>query len=151
MHFQDIVVQIMQYTKSYNELKNLKTFEERLNYLMLNGNVGDLTFGGSRYLNQSFYKSKEWLDFRMYIIERDCACDLGIEGHEIYLMKSILVHHINPITIEDLINKDPSILDENNAIATIHRTHNLIHYGFKSGFNSLEPIERKQYDTIPWR
>ena len=134
--------------KSYSELITIPTFEERFEYLKLSGQVGIETFGFDRYLNQAFYKSKEWLSLRDYIITRDNGCDLGVEGYEIH--GRILIHHMNPITKEDVLWRSRCLLDPENLITTIKRTHDAIHYGD----NNLLPkpiIERSKNDTCPWR
>ena len=135
-------------TKSYKELIQLKTYEERLKYLSLEGRVGVDTFGYDRYLNQSFYKSKEWLSLRHEIIVRDGACDLGIADRDIF--SHIIVHHINPVTVEDLQNRSPKMLDPNNLICTTKKTHDAIHYGNKNQTVTTS-VERSKNDTIPWR
>lgn len=135
--------------RCYSELIQLPTFEERFEYLKLEGTVGKETFGNDRYLNQLLYRyNKIWLSTRDKVIIRDCGCDLGIEGREIYTKP--IVHHMNPITIEQILNTDPVIFDPEFLITTIHRTHNAIHY---SNADQLikEPIDRKPYDTCPWR
>lgn len=134
--------------KSYSELITIPTFEERFEYLKLDGQVGIETFGFDRYLNQAFYKSDEWLSIRDYVITRDNGCDLGVEGYEIY--GRILIHHINPITKDDIIHGSKSLLDPENLITTIKRTHDAIHYG-DSNLLIKAPIERRKNDTCPWR
>lgn len=134
--------------KSYLELITLPTFSERYEYLKIGGRIGEETFGFDRYLNQVLYRSSEWKRFRRDIILRDNACDLGCDGYEIY--GKLLVHHINPITIEDVINRNPCVFDPNNAISTSMNTHNAIHYGDIDLLIS-EPIERSKYDTCPWK
>ena len=133
--------------KCYSELITLPTFEERFNYLKLNGTVGKDTFGYDRYLNQILYKSQKWLSTRDIVIIRDNGCDLACEGYEI--RGRILIHHINPITVEDILNENPIIFDPENLITTIHNTHNAIHYGDES-LIIKGPIERTKNDTIPW-
>lgn len=133
--------------KSYSEMLTLKTFSERFNYLKVLGHeIGFTTFGSHRYLNQRFYTSKEWRDLRHQIIVRDNGCDLGVYGREIF--GQIRIHHINPITIEQMKNYDPIILDPENLISSSLNTHNALHY-------SEEPIntiaQRSQYDTCPWK
>lgn len=135
-------------SKSYLELITIPTFEERFEYLKLNGAVGKETFGYDRYLNQALYSSKEWRDFRRRIIIRDNGCDLACEGYE--MQNGILIHHINPITIDDIINRRPVIFDPNNVVCVSHNTHNAIHYGDK-GLLITTPIERTAYDTCPWK
>ena len=133
---------------TYSEIITLKTYEERFDYLKIGGQVGRETFGYDRYLNQILYNTKQWKKFRREIIIRDNACDLACEGYEINYR--ILVHHINPITVEDIINRNPMIFDPENAITTTHRTHNAIHYGDKN-LLMLQPMERTPNDTCPWR
>lgn len=135
--------------KTYSELIKIPSFKERYNYLQLRGFVGKETFGHDRYLNQKLYKSDEWKRFRNKIIIRDNGCDLGCLGYEI-LEKIIIIHHINPITAEDIIRRDPSVFDSENVICTSLNTHNAIHYGDES-LLITEPIERTKNDTCPWR
>lgn len=134
--------------KTYSELITLSSFEERYKYLKLDGRVGEATFGYDRYLNQILYTSKEWQRFRDDIIIRDNGCDLGCEGFEVPVR--ITVHHINPITVEDVVNRDPKVFDPDNVITVSHNTHMAIHY---SDENLLikAPIERRVNDTCPWR
>ena len=138
----------MKNIKTYSELITIPSFEERFEYLKLNGQVGIETFGFDRYLNQAFYKSDEWLSIRDYVIARDNGCDLGVEGYEIY--GRILIHHINPITKEDIIQRSRILLDPENLITTVKRTHDAIHYG-DSHLLYKTPIERSKNDTCPWR
>lgn len=133
--------------KSYKELCHLKTFEERFQYLKLKAIVGDSTFGFDRYLNQNFYRGREWKLIRKDAIVRDEGCDLGILDREIY--GRIIVHHINPITIEDIKEGRDCVFDLNNLICTSHDTHNAITYGNESLLTQL-PKERKKGDTCPW-
>ena len=135
--------------RTYSELIKLKTFEERFDYLKLNGTVGKDTFGFDRYMNQLLYhNSKEWKAVRRKVIVRDNGCDLGMEGYDI--LGKILVHHLNPITIDDIKNRSPTIFDLNNLICVSHNTHNAIHYGDESLLVKA-PIERKLNDTCPWK
>lgn len=135
--------------KSYNELITIPTFEERFRYLKVYGVIGNQTFGYDRYLNQKLYNtSREWKRIRDKVILRDNGCDLGCEGFEIY--GKIIIHHINPITVEDIVTCNPCVFDLNNLISTSHNTHNAIHYGDEK-LLMVAPIERKQYDTCPWR
>lgn len=134
--------------RTYSELIKLPTFKERFRYLKLNGKVAEETFGFDRYLNQQFYKSNEWLELRDYIIIRDCGCDLGIEDREIY--KRIIIHHMNPITKYDIINRTDMLLNPEYLICTTKRTHDAIHYGDENILYDL-PIERTKNDTCPWR
>ena len=138
----------MKNIKTYSELITIPTFEERFEYLKLDGQVGVETFGFNRYLNQAFYKSDEWLSIRDYVITRDNGCDLGMEGYEIY--GRILIHHINPITKDDIIQRSRNLLDRENLITTVKRTHDAIHYG-DSNLLMKAPIERRKNDTCPWR
>lgn len=133
--------------RSYSELSQLTTFEERYEYLRLEGSVGRETFGFDRYLNQMFYASAEWKYARNSAIVRDNGCDLGILGYEIHT--HILVHHMNPIGPSDIVDGEAWILDPEYLITTTHFTHNLLHFGVKD----LSPpvvIERKPNDTTLW-
>lgn len=134
--------------RAYSELIALPTFIERFNYLKLDGIVGQETFGYDRYLNQTLYRTAEWKRFRREIIVRDNGCDLACEGYEI--VGKILIHHINPITVEDIMRRDPKIFDPENVISTTLNTHNAIHYGDEE-LLITGPIERKPNDTCPWR
>lgn len=145
--------------KTYSELRTLQTFEERFEYLKLNGAVGIETFGFDRAFNQKFYKSKEWLRIRDQIIIRDNGCDLGIEGHEIgewqdergiWHREPFLIHHMNPISLDDIQNTTEYLLNPEFLILTIHQTHNAIHYG-DANLLPTGPIERTKNDTCPWR
>lgn len=134
--------------KSYSELITLPTYEERLAYLQLDSSVGDFTFNGHRYLNQQLYASDAWGEFRNFIIVRDNGCDLAIPGMSIF--KYATVHHMNPITIEDIYNRSDSIFDPENVILCSSETHKLIHYG---NHTDRVPflVERKPNDTTPWK
>lgn len=134
--------------RTYSELITLPTFMERYKYLRIGGTVGTDTFGFDRYLNQVFYKSDEWKSIRRHIIIRDCGCDLGIEGHEIH--ERILIHHINPISEEDILGRSDFLLNPEYLISTSHRTHNAIHYGDDSILIDT-PLERRKNDTCPWK
>lgn len=134
--------------RTYSELITLHTFEERYRYLRLGGRVGEETFGFDRYLNQMFYTSKEWQEIRDYVIVRDNGCDLAMEDREIY--GRILVHHMNPVRAEDILNRTKYLLDPEYLISTIKQTHDAIHYGDES-LLMLNPIERRKNDTCPWR
>ena len=134
--------------RTYSELITLPTFEERFRYLKLNGSVGRETFGFDRYLNQVFYNSKRWKAARDYVIVRDNGCDLAMDGHEIY--GKIYIHHMNPITLDDIIKESEFLIDPEYLISTIHNTHNAIHYGDESLLITT-PIERSKNDTCPWR
>lgn len=136
--------------KTYSELVKLPTFKERYEYLKIGGTVGEDTFGFDRYLNQMLYKTKEWQSARNYVITRDNGCDLGVSGHEIVGDK-ILVHHMNPITKEDILNRSDFLFNPEYLISTIHNTHNAIHYGDDGLLNVDEPVVRTKNDTCPWR
>lgn len=134
--------------RTYSELITLPTFMDRYKYLRIGGTVGADTFGFDRYLNQAFYKSEEWKSIRRHVIIRDCGCDLGIEGREIH--ERILIHHINPISEEDILDRSDYLLNPEYLISTSHRTHNAIHYGDDSILIDV-PLERRKNDTCPWK
>lgn len=136
-------------SRCYSELSKLTTFEERFRYLMLNGNVAEDTFGFDRYLNQAFYRSKEWKSIRNFVIMRDGGCDLGIDG--LYIHDRIIIHHMNPITIKDIIQRNPKILDPEYLISVSHKTHNGITYGDDSALGYYNIPDRKPNDTTPWK
>lgn len=139
----------MSNTKSYREMIRLKTFEERFEYLKLKGAVGGRTFGSYRLLNQALYSSPEWKQFRRQVIIRDNGCDLGMTGYDIDGDR-IIIHHLNPLTIEDIQNRDRKIFDMDNVICVSHRTHEAIHYGDKNLLPAV-PIERRPGDTLCWK
>lgn len=134
--------------RTYAELSKFGTFRERYEYLRLSGEVGKETFGFDRYLNQIFYKSKEWEQIRNIVIIRDNGCDLGIDGYEI--RGRILIHHMNPITAEDIVKRNDILLNPEYLITTVLSTHNAIHYGDES-LLALPSTERAMYDTCPWK
>lgn len=134
-------------TRSYSELANFSTFDERFEYLRLESRVGRATFGFDRHVNQMFYMSREWQDIRQHVILRDNGCDLGIEGHEIHI--GPLIHHINPMSIDDIVHREEWILDPEFLITTTHPTHNAIHYGAKSPYPKVV-TERSPRDTQLW-
>ena len=134
--------------RTYSELIQLPTFEERFNYLRLDGVVGKDTFGFDRYLNQQFYRSSEWKRIRNQVIVRDNGCDLCIYDYDIH--GRILIHHMNPISIEDLQHMGDLLMNPEYLICVSHRTHNAIHYGDERLIVTA-PIERTQNDTCPWR
>lgn len=142
------VMVIQMIIRTYSELIALPTFEERFRYLQLDGRIGEETFGFDRYLNQAFYKSEEWLRVRDLVIVRDHGCDLGIEGREIY--GRILIHHMNPITIDDIAKRSKYLLDPEYLITTVKSTHDAIHYGDEN-LLIKGPIERTRNDTCPWK
>ena len=138
----------MNYTRSYSELITIPDFIDRYNYLKLSGLVGDTTFGGKRYLNQILYKTDRWITRRNKIIVRDNGCDLGIDGRELF--SRITVHHINPITIDDILNNDPKVFDPENLITSSDMTHKAIHYG-DTHLLTQDPVMRYKNDTCPWK
>ena len=145
---EDIVGIVMKMIRTYSELITFPTFEERYRYLRLEGKVGEDTFGFDRWLNQSFYKDPEWRAIRDKIIIRDNGCDLGIPGREIY--SRIIVHHMNPITKDDILSRSAFLLNPEYLICTVKNTHDAIHYG-DEGLLIKAPIERTKNDTCPWR
>lgn len=134
--------------RNYSELSKLLTFEERYQYLRLDGAVGKETFGFDRYLNQVFYRSQKWKMIRDFVIIRDNGCDLGVEGHEIH--GRIIIHHMNPLTVRDIESESEFLSDPEFLICTIHNTHNAIHYGDEN-LLIRAPIERTKNDTCPWK
>ena len=134
--------------KTYSELITIPSFLERYRYLKLGGSIGEETFGFDRYLNQTLYRSPEWKRFRRDMIIRDNGMDLAADDYEI--VGKILVHHIDPLTPQDVIRRDPKIFDPENVICTSMNTHNAIHYGDES-LLMTEPVVRTKYDTCPWR
>jgi hypothetical protein len=133
--------------RSYSELLNLETFEERFEYLKLGGSVGQATFGFDRWVNQEFYTSHEWKTIRNRVIVRDNGCDLGVMDYEIHV--GLLVHHMNPMTPEDILHGEAWTLDPNFLITTSHRTHNAIHYGAPNPYPKVV-LNRSPGDTKPW-
>lgn len=134
--------------RTYTELMKLKTFEERFEYLKLGGVVGEETFGFDRYINQMLYKKPEWISTRNYVITRDMGCDLGVQDYEI--VGKVIVHHMNPITVEDILYRLDYVLNPEYLVSTSMMTHNAIHYGSEE----LLPkplIERTKNDMCPWR
>lgn len=134
--------------RTYSELITLPTFEERFRYLQLGGKVGEDTFGHDRYLNQMFYTSDEWRRIRRDVIVRDNGCDLGIQDREIHGL--IIIHHMNPITIEDIINRSEFLLNPEYLISTVKNTHDAMHFSDER-ILIADPIERRPNDTCPWK
>lgn len=134
--------------RTYSELVRLPTFEERFEYLKLRGQVGYETFGPERYLNQELYRSKLWRSIRNKVIIRDESFDLGIEDYEIF--DKVIIHHMNPITVEDVINRDPKIFNPEFLICVSDRTHRAIHYGDRKLLPKVA-MERSKNDTCPWK
>ena len=135
--------------RTYSELIKIPTFLERFKCLKLNGSVGVDTFGFDRYLNQTFYRSYEWKRLRNDVIVRDMGCDLGLEGYDIF--DKILVHHMNPISLEDIEDKNPELFNPEYLICVSHDTHNAIHYGDEHLIIKTELKERRPNDTCPWK
>ena len=134
--------------RTYSELITIPTFEERFEYLQLKGSVGKDTFGYDRYLNQVLYRSPEWKRLRNQIIIRDGGCDLACDGYDIY--GKVLIHHLNPITVEDVLARSRKVFDPDNLVCVSHNTHNAIHYG-DMDLLVTGPIIRTKNDTCPWR
>ena len=134
--------------RTYSELITIPTFEERFEYLQLKGSVGKDTFGYDRHLNQVLYRSPEWKRLRNQIIIRDCGCDLACDGYDIY--GKVLIHHLNPITVEDVLARSRKVFDPDNLVCVSHNTHNAIHYG-DVDLLVTGPIIRTKNDTCPWR
>lgn len=136
--------------RTYSELKELKTFEERLKYLKLDGYVGAETFGFDRFINQNFYRSYEWKRLRSSIIVRDDGCDLGTKGY--FIRNKIIIHHMNPIDVEDIMDMTTYLMNPEYLVCVSLDTHNVIHYGDCDLYlQSKEIITRKPNDTCPWR
>lgn len=134
-------------SRTYSELRHIETFQERFRYLALRGKVGKQTFGFNRWMNQDFYTSREWRQARDGIIVRDNGCDLGLEGYEIH--KGLYIHHLNPITPEQIDAGEDCLFDPDNLITVTHRTHNAIHYGDENLLPKA-PVERRSGDTKLW-
>lgn len=133
--------------RTYSELLRIRSFEDRFRYLKLGGTVGAVTFGFDRYLNQEFYRSSEWRHIRQHVIARDLGCDLGIEGYDIH--ERLAIHHMNPMTVDDVIHARDSNLDPEFLITVSHNTHNAIHYGDER-LLPRELVERRRGDTTLW-
>ena len=136
--------------RTYSELITIPTFEERYAYLRLGGKIGEATFGFDRYLYENFLKSDEWLALRDHVIIRDNGCDLAMEDREIKGNSRIIVHHMNPVTKEDILKQTRFLLDPEYLICTIKNTHDAIHYG-NEDILIKAPIERRRNDTCPWK
>lgn len=134
-------------TRTYSELSHFLSFEDRYEYLQMAGEVGAITFGYDRWINQEFYQSREWRSIRSHVISRDLGCDLGVEGHEIHV--NLLVHHMNPLTPEAIAHGDEAIIDPEFLITTSKRTHNAIHYG-DARLLRKPHIPRQRGDTKLW-
>ena len=143
-----VMVIVMRTIRTYSELIRLPTFEERFRYLKLDGLVGKDTFGFDRYLNQEFYRSKEWKEVRDFVIVRDNGCDLGMDGYDI--VGRIYIHHMNPITVNDIVYSSDFLLNPDYLICVSHNTHNAVHYGDEDLLVTA-PVERRKNDTCPWK
>ena len=139
---------IMTNIRCYSKLITIPSFEVRFRYLKLDGVVGKSTFGSERYLNQILYSSPEWKRLRNHIILRDNGCDLGMDGYDIY--GRIIIHHLEPITVEDVVSGNPRVFDPENLVCVSHATHNAIHYGDENLIIGV-PAERTKNDTCPWK
>ena len=133
--------------RSYHELLDYETFEDRFEYLRLNGAVGEITLGSKRHINQSFYTSREWKRIRDLVVIRDNGCDLGVDGYAI--QGALVIHHINPISADDIVHRHEWVVDPNNLIVTTKATHNAIHYG-DSSLLRVPYQERSPGDTRLW-
>lgn len=136
--------------RTYTELMQIPTFLERYRYLKIGGKVGDETFGWERYLNQKFYRSNEWRDFRRQIILRDHGCDLADPDHEFAEGERVIIHHMNPIDTKDIVYQTEYLMNPEYVISVRDRTHRAIHYGDDSLIMEYEPIIRRPGDTCPW-
>lgn len=139
----------MRHDRTYTELSKLKTFDERFKYLLLKGKIGIETFGYDRYLNQVLYTSPQWKSLRDKIILRDDGQDLGLEGYPIN--GKVIIHHLNPITVDDVLDESPDVFNPEYLVCVSHKTHNALHYGYETYPDSLKVVERRPNDTIPWR
>ena len=139
----------MKKNKTYSELSKLRTYEERFKYLQIGGRIGIETFGYDRYLNQVFYNSPQWKKVRDQVIIRDNGCDLGLDGYSI--PGKVIIHHINAISVDDVLEGNPEIFDPEYLICVSHATHNALHYGDESYPLKFQVTERKLNDTVPWK
>ena len=137
--------------RTYSELMALSSFESRFDYVALFGQVGSSTFGFDRYLNQQFYTSREWRNFRDYIITRDCGCDLAIK--DLPIVGTAIVHHMNPLTVDQVEHSNPCIMDPELVILVSDATHRAIHYGYTARTDPRQRTwqERRPNDTVPWK
>lgn len=135
--------------RTYEELIKIPSFVDRYRYLRIGNRVGDITFGCDRWINQVLYKSKEWLDFRDDIIVRDSGFDMAFPGVDIAGL--IIVHHLNPITKKDILDRNPCVFDPNNVVCVSKTVHDAIHFGDESLLPMIAPIIRTMYDTCPWK
>lgn len=137
--------------RTYTELMTIPDFESRYEYLRLSGKVGEDTFGFDRWINQDFYTSKEWRKFRRQIIARDLGCDLACKDRPFLQGETVIIHHMNPIDKNDILNHTEFLMDPEYVIATSNNTHNAIHYGDRSLLKAFEPTVRRANDQCPWR
>ena len=137
--------------RTYTELIQIPTFEERYEYLRLGGKIGEETFGFDRWINQDFYTSTEWRKFRRKIISRDLGCDLACKDRPFLNGETIMIHHMNPIDRRDIIESSDFLMNPEYVIATSDTTHRAIHYGDRSLLKLFEPVMRKPNDTCPWK
>lgn len=136
-------------TRTYTDLRRMRTLEERFEYLQLGGTIGVETFGFDRWINQQFYRSTEWKHVRDIVIARDNGMDLGTP--DVPIQGSHLIHHMNPLSLEDFEEASDNLLDPEFLITTALRTHNAIHFGDRSMLRLTEFVERRPGDTVPWR
>lgn len=137
--------------KTYSELVSIQDYADRLEYLLLYSNIGDPTFGQDRHLNQEFYNSYKWQKFRRDIIVRDQGCDMAHVDFPILQGTKLLIHHINPITVNDILNRTQKLMDPENVVCVAFPTHQAIHFANKDLILLRTPIERSPNDTSPWR
>lgn len=140
-----------QLIRTYTKMIQIPTFIERYRYLKIGGKVGEETFGWERLINQRFYTSSEWKRFRQQIIVRDHGCDLADFGHEFAPGELIIIHHLNPITVDDITNHSELLMNPENVVCVRKRTHDAIHYGDESMIMEYELVKRHPNDTCPWR
>lgn len=136
--------------RTYSELMRMSSYEDRFNYLRLDSSIGDRTFGGNRYINQALYASRQWKNIRRDCIARDLGCDLAHKEHEIPDGCKIIVHHMNPITLEDILSGSPYVFDLEYLITTLYDTHERIHFGSEP-YRESSVIIRQPNDTCPWK
>lgn len=138
-------------SKSYTELCSLSTYKERFDYLKTDSKVGEDTFGHDRWINQDLYHSSEWKRVRSAVIARDLGCDLGLDGYQIRNKRMVTIHHINTITLEDILSHSPKVFDMENLVCVSSMTHKLLHFGTDEIMDPNCLVERYENDTIPWR
>lgn len=146
-----LVIRMSIMMKTYEEMLQYSSLQDRIEYLLLHGYVGEDTFGSRRYLNQSFYQSYDWKKTRRRVILRDNGCNLALPEYPINHGEGLVIHHINPITIDDIINGNPEVYSLNNLVCVSRRVHDAIHYGDASVVSYYDEIERRPNDTCPWK